>query len=77
MGRGIDAAFKCRRHVRFVNGRDPVTRVPPRFMGYRHHGELVRLTDPDGPSVRYDHSIVYYAEVLEMSGVGDVKGDQA
>jgi len=31
------------KHFRVVNNNDIVTRVPPRFMFYRHHGELVYI----------------------------------
>jgi triacylglycerol lipase len=30
-------------HFRFVNNNDVVTRVPLRFMGYKHHGQLVYI----------------------------------
>lgn len=69
VGRGLDDAFAAQRHVRYVNGRDLVPRMPPRLLGYRHHGEPVVITDPDGPSARYDHAIIYYAEVLALNGV--------
>ncbi len=64
VGLGIDAQLRCGRHLRYVNGRDLVPRMPPRVLGYGDHGEMVRITDPDGESRVYDHSIVYYAEIL-------------
>ena len=64
VGSGLDAAFAAQRHVRYVNGMDQVPRMPPEILGYQHHGEAVKLTDPDGPSPIYDHSIIYYSEIL-------------
>ena len=56
------------RHIRYVNGNDPVTRIVPSFypFQYRHHGERRAIVDRNhgGPHVLYDHSIVNYAEVL-------------
>ena len=66
VGSGIERAFQAERHVRYVNGDDPVTKVPPKLVfGYEDHGEVVRIKDPDGSTdARYDHSIVYYAQNL-------------
>ena len=66
VGSNIDIAFKAKSHKRYVNGNDPVTKVPPElFFGYDHHGEPVRIFDPGGRTdFRYDHSIVYYSENL-------------
>ncbi len=66
VGFNIERAFRAKRHVRYVNGDDPVTKVPPEiWFGYEHHGEVVRINDPDGRTdFRYDHSIVYYAQNL-------------
>lgn len=56
------------RHIRYVNGNDPVPHMVPTFypFQYRHHGELRTIVDHNhgGPHVLYDHSIVNYAEVL-------------
>ncbi len=56
------------RHIRYVNGNDPVPRIVPTVypFRYKHHGELRTIVDHDqgGPNVLYDHSIVNYAEVL-------------
>jgi len=56
------------RHIRYVNGNDPVPRIVPSFypFQYRHHGEQRAIVDQHhgGPNVLYDHSIVNYAEVL-------------
>lgn len=65
-GTGLEAGFQAARHVRYVNRRDTVPLLPQRFLGYEHHGDAIELVDPDGPSWRYDHAIVYYAEILEM-----------
>jgi hypothetical protein len=32
---------------------------------YKHHGELKEIEDIDGPDVRFDHSIINYAVILE------------
>ena len=66
VGLGLESAFKGKRHIRVVNGDDPVAKVPPPSFGYKHHGELVRIADPGGAKdFRFDHSIVYYSENLE------------
>lgn len=56
------------RHIRYVNGNDPVPRLFPTVVPFRfkHHGELRTIVDKGhgGPNVLYDHSIVNYAEVL-------------
>ena len=66
VGIRIERAFRAKRHVRYVNGDDPVTKVPPEIgLGYEHHGEVVRINDPDGRTdYKFDHSIVYYAQNL-------------
>ena len=69
VGRGLDGAFQASGHRRFVNGSDPVPRLPPKLFGYRHHAPATRIGDPDGGSdFRYDHSIVYYTENLASGG---------
>ena len=66
VGLGLDTVFHAREHRRFVNGRDPVCRIPLPI-GYRHHGGATVLVDPHhGTSVTFDHAIVYYAEILEL-----------
>ncbi len=66
VGSHIHQVFKAKKHVRYVNGDDPVTRLPPELIfGYDHHGEAVRITDRDGHTDPcHDHSIVYYSENL-------------
>lgn len=69
VGENIGRAFKAKSHIRYRNGNDPVTMVPPeRPIGYDHHGDVVRISDPGGAmDFRYDHAIVYYAENLNRS----------
>ena len=66
VGIDIESEFRSDSHHRYVNGDDPVTKVPPEWppFGFRHHGECIALSDPDGPNALYDHSIVYYAQNL-------------
>lgn len=66
-GRRINSEFRSGSHLRYVNGRDPIAWVPPRWWPfcYENHGEEMRLRDRDGPSVVYDHSIIYYGQNLE------------
>lgn len=66
VGSHIDRAFKAKTHTRYVNGDDPVTKVPPELLfGYDHHGNVERISDSDGQTdFRFDHSIVYYSENL-------------
>jgi len=66
VGYHIDKTFKAKNHIRYVNGDDPVTKVPPELLfGYDHHGEVARIEDKDGQTdFRYDHSIVYYSKNL-------------
>jgi hypothetical protein len=51
-------------HIRYVNGIDPVTKIVPDSL-YEHHGKLKEIEDIDGPDVRFDHSIINYATILE------------
>lgn len=66
VGIHIDRAFKSNSHTRYVNGDDPVTKLPPELLfGYDHHGNPIHIADRDGETdFRYDHSIVYYSENL-------------
>ncbi len=70
VGSNIASEFQAERHTRYVNGDDPITSVPPSWwpFSYEHHGEAVRLGDPDGPNVLYDHAVVYYTQNLEANG---------
>lgn len=51
-------------HIRYVNGRDPVTKIVPKFL-FKHHGELKEIKDIEGSDFRFDHSIINYAIILE------------
>ncbi len=64
VGRKINLAFQAKNHVRYVNGNDPVTKLPPKFFSYyQHHGDKISIRDHDGStSAIYDHSIIYYSE---------------
>lgn len=65
VGRRIGAAFQAGGHLRFVNGRDLVTRLPPRLFRYRHHGERRALArPPHRTNALLDHAIVLYAQAL-------------
>ena len=68
VGSNINKAFKSKNHNRYVNGDDPVTKVPPEFVfDYKHHGNLIPIRDEDGTSnMIYDHSIIYYSENLSL-----------
>lgn len=70
VGQNIAQAFRSRSHVRYVNGDDPVTKVPPRSsFNYEHHGVEKKISDSDGETdLRYDHSIIYYSENLSSGG---------
>lgn len=64
VGRKINLAFQSKKHIRYVNGDDPVTKLPPKlFSYYKHHGEEIKVHDSNGESnVIYDHSIIYYSK---------------
>jgi len=66
VGFHLDKAFKSKHHTRYVNGDDPVTKLPPELLfGYDHHGDPVHINDKDGETnMVYDHSIIYYSENL-------------
>ena len=69
VGRKINLAFQSKKHTRYVNGDDPVTKLPPKFFSYyKHHGDKVKVRDSDGnTSAIYDHSIIYYSENIKNS----------
>ena len=50
-------------HIRFVNGDDPVTKIIPEVV-YEHHSEPIKIQDTSGPDIKFDHSIINYAEIL-------------
>lgn len=66
VGIRIDRAFQSKSHTRYINGDDPVTKLPPElFYGYDHHGNLIHIADSDSETdFRYDHSIVCYSNNL-------------
>ena len=66
VGIHIDQEFRAKSHTRYVNGDDPVTKVPPELLfSYDHHGNVVRVFGVNGQTdFRYDHAIVYYSENL-------------
>jgi hypothetical protein len=66
VGRKIDLAFQAKVHTRYVNGDDPVTKLPPKYFSYyKHHGNRKHITDKNGETdFVYDHSIIYYSENL-------------
>lgn len=64
VGNYIEKVLEKPRHIRYVNGEDPVTKIVPEKL-YKHHGILVQIEDDDGPDIRFDHSIINYSEILE------------
>ena len=66
VGFHVEQAFKAKKHIRYVNGDDPVTKLPPELLfGYNHHGNPIHISDNDGETnIIYDHSIIYYSENL-------------
>lgn len=66
VGIHIEKAFKSKVHTRYVNGDDPVTKLPPELLfGYDHHGTPIHIADRNGETdLKYDHSIIYYSENL-------------
>ncbi|MFK5914109.1 MAG: lipase family protein [Woeseiaceae bacterium] len=64
VGKNIGKSFISTTHTRFVNGDDPVTKVPPRlFSYYKHHGNKIHIHKEPSDFI-YDHSIIYYSENL-------------
>lgn len=66
VGKNIQLAFKAKNHTRYINGDDPVPKLPPELLfNYNHHGTAINICDLDGETnFQYDHSIVYYSENL-------------
>lgn len=63
VGRDMEKMFLSKRHLRYVNGEDPVSNLPEIFSNY--FGEPLQLHNADGlPDWRFDHAIGYYAENL-------------
>lgn len=63
------------RHIRYVNGRDPVTTIVPEAppFSFEHHGEERPISDSKKTDDNrfFDHSIINYAQILgdEVAGV--------
>jgi hypothetical protein len=63
VGRDMEKMFLSKRHLRYVNGEDPISNLPEIFSNY--FGEPLQLHNADGLSDwRFDHAISYYAENL-------------
>ena len=63
VGNDIDNTLDNCTHIRFVNGDDPVTKIVPEML-FAHHSNPIKIQDISGPDMKYDHSIVNYAEIL-------------
>ena len=63
VGNNIENTLVNCPHIRFVNGDDPVTKIIPEMV-YAHHGEPINIQDISGSDIRFDHSIINYAEIL-------------
>ena len=74
VGRQLDRALRSQCHIRYINGSDPVTRLPPTWWPFRYedHGGVARLCDSRGPSMVYDHAIPYYTQLLAPDEAGCV-----
>jgi hypothetical protein len=68
VGINIHDAFIAKNHIRYVNGNDPVPKLPPeRPFGYAHHGDLKPINNHNNEnSFLYDHSIIYYSENIKQ-----------
>ncbi len=69
VGYGIEDKLPANRHIRVVNGNDPVTKIIPKIKTqYMHSGTLKKIFDPiEGADIRYDHAIGDYSDFI----VGD------
>ena len=59
------------RYLRYINGNDKVTDVPPEELGWQHSGTANNIKDQDGPftgvlpyPINLDHSPLNYAYIL-------------
>jgi len=66
VGNDIDKTLENCPHTRYVNGNDPVTKIVPKVI-YKHHGDEIKIQDSSGSDIRYDHSIINYADILGRS----------
>jgi len=64
VGNGVEGVIACR-HIRYVNGKDIVPRIIPKFLSFKHHGEEQKVQDESGTHLIRDHSIVNYAEIVK------------
>jgi hypothetical protein len=63
VGRDIEKMFLSKRHLRYVNGDDPISNLPEIFSNY--FGEPLQIASPNVPTDwRYDHAITDYEENL-------------
>lgn len=72
VGRDVHLCLPTERHQRIINGNDPVPRLPPRWLGYQHHGRVSLIRDPDGPNMVVDHAIVGHTQLLAPPELGRV-----
>jgi hypothetical protein len=72
VGRDVHLCLPAGRHRRIINGNGPVPPLPPRWLGYQHHGEVSLIRDPDGPNVLVDHAIVGHTQLLAPPELGHV-----
>jgi len=68
VGRDLERAYmgELGSHLRFINGCDPVPRLPPARwpFGYRHHGRALAIGDAGSGEPIYDHGILDYADKI-------------
>jgi len=50
-------------HTRYVNGKDIVTKVPPSWLYYLHHGQIRHLRNKE-ENLFLDHSIIDYSKEI-------------
>lgn len=72
VGRDVHLQLPAERHWRIINGKDPIPQMPPRWLGYQHHGQIRLIRDPDGPNLVVDHAIVGHTQLLAPPEVGRV-----
>ncbi|MDH5601708.1 MAG: lipase family protein [Gammaproteobacteria bacterium] len=61
VGIRIKKALSKDRHTRYVNGDDIVTKLPPSWLYYLHHGKNIHLRSKD-ENLFLDHSIIDYSK---------------
>lgn len=76
VGRNIDknSLVASTSHIRYVNGRDPVTAIVPTVppFSFEHHGEARCISDSKKTDDNrlFDHSIINYAQILGDGVIG-------